>query len=150
MRTISTQKNLSQEDLKKYYVLRDVMGGKIPPTEACSVLEVSVRQVRRLVERVRKEGANGVIHKLRGRHSNRCLPPSVKKTVLNIYAKNCRMLGPAAARDKIWRHSRIKVNRETLRKWLIDAGLWQTKKPALSAVPHQPEVALFQWSVPRP
>ena len=146
MRISSAQNNLSQQDLRKYYVLRDVMGGKIPPDEACHALNVSVRQVRRMIERVRKEGANGVVHKLRGRRSNRCLPPSVKKTVLKIYAKNCASLGPAAARERIWRHSRIKVNRETLRKWLIAAGLWQIKKPSASIDFQQhPEVTLFHW-----
>lgn len=46
------------------------------------MIDLSERQVRRLLRAVRKEGDKGVIHKARGRPSNRRIPEKVKNKAL--------------------------------------------------------------------
>src|SRR5512135_2573744 len=64
----------SQRELKRLHVVQKVIEGTVSETEAAEMLSLSVRQTVRIVGRVREEGAKGVVHRLRGRESNRKLP----------------------------------------------------------------------------
>lgn len=119
---------LSDEEQIRLRVIHAVMQGRKKREEACRELRLSPRQVRRLVQRVMREGDAGVVHKLKGRGSNRSLPVKLKEKVLKLYTKKYRQLGLSKARTKICKECKVRVNRETLRKWLIAAGIWQARR----------------------
>lgn len=62
---------ISQEELKRWHVVQNVLEGVIRHVDAAEILSVSLRQVRRMVKRVKSEGSRGIIHRSRGKHSNR-------------------------------------------------------------------------------
>ena len=65
---------LERERLK---VLHEVEVGHLKQVEAAERLGLSPRQVRRLERRVKAEGDRGLVHRRRGRPSNRKIPAGV-------------------------------------------------------------------------
>ncbi|MCR4337430.1 MAG: helix-turn-helix domain-containing protein [Candidatus Omnitrophica bacterium] len=116
------------EEIKRYQVIQKVLDKEMNQQEAAEYLRVTDRQIRRVVKRVRVEGERGVIHKLRGKEGNRKIKVSFKKKVLEIYEKSYGDFGPTLASEKMREREGIEVNEETLRLWLIKAGLWQENK----------------------
>jgi transposase len=119
---------MSRKEIKRYQVIRKVLEKQMKQKEAAEYFGISSRQVRRIVKRVKLQGEQGVIHKLRGKEGNRKLESSFKGKVLELYVKNYRDFGPVLASEKMLEREGIKVNDETLRLWLSKEGLWQTSK----------------------
>lgn len=115
---------MSRKEIKRYQVIRKILERGINQQEASEYLGITDRQVRRIVKRVRLNGELGVIHKLRGKEGNRKTRSSFKQKVLELYRKNYWDFGPVLASEKLNERDGIKVNDETLRLWLIKAGLW--------------------------
>jgi hypothetical protein len=76
---------IHQGELKRLHVIRKVLERVIKQVEAAEILSLSGRQIRRIVKRIRGEGDRGVIHKSRGRRSNRGISPKIKEGVINLY-----------------------------------------------------------------
>lgn len=120
--------NMSLKELKRLKVIQEVIDRHMRHKFAASMLGLSERQVRRLVKAVREEGDRGIIHKARGRASNRRKPEKVKKKVLKLYKQKYRDFGPTLASEKLMELDGTEISDETLRKWLIEAGLWKKKR----------------------
>ena len=116
---------MSQRDLKRLHIVRKAIDREIKQTEGAVILCLSARQMRRLIRRVREEGDGGIIHKARGRSSNRGILPEVKKTAIELYRKKYEGFGPTLASEKMLELDGISVNDETLRSWLIRSGDWK-------------------------
>ena len=70
---------LSARERERLKVLQQVEEGHLQQVEAARRLRVSDRQVRRWQQRLRKEGDRGIVHRLRGRRSNRKIPEAMRK-----------------------------------------------------------------------
>jgi hypothetical protein len=92
------------------------------------MLGLSGRQVRRLVKVIREQGDRGIIHGLRGRPSNRRLPEEMRGRVLSLYQERYPDFGPTLAMEKLFECDGITISDETLRTWLIEAGLWKKRR----------------------
>jgi len=78
---------ISQREVDRLSIITQVLNKKITPSESASLLKLGERQIFRLVQRVREEGSKGVIHKNRGKKSNRGYPEKLKQRVLELYKK---------------------------------------------------------------
>ena len=114
-----------QGELRRLHVIRKVMEKVIKQVEAAKILSLSYRQVQRCVQRVKVEGDKGVVHKSRGRASNRRLADRVKERVIKLYRKRYKGFGPTLAVEKLLEGHGLKVSDETLRKWLLESGDWK-------------------------
>jgi transposase len=85
-------------------------------------LELSQRQVRRIVRRVKSLGNKGVIHQARGKANFRRINDAMKAKVLSIYSRRYKDFGATLACEKLAKHEGIRLGRETLRKWLRQEG----------------------------
>ncbi|MEA3346994.1 MAG: ISNCY family transposase [Candidatus Auribacterota bacterium] len=119
---------MSQKEVGRLHVIEKSIEKEISQRDAGNILRLSERQVRRLVRRVRQYGAEGVIHKLRGRQGNRKTDPGRRAKIIRIYRKEYQGFGPRLASEKLLECNEINVNEETLRLWLIDEGLWKKQK----------------------
>ena len=119
---------MSKAEIKRCQVIRKVLDKEINQQEAAEYFGLSDRQVRRIIKRVRVEGEQGVIHKLRGREGNRKLSVKFKQKVIELYQKSYWDFGPVLASEKLEERDGVKVNDETLRLWLIKEGLWQLSR----------------------
>lgn len=122
---------MSQRDLRRWKVISLVTESGIKQKRAAELLELSERQVKRLVKRMREEGAKGLIHRSRGRASNHRHRDAFKKRILERCHKKYAGFGPTLASEKLLERDRLKVNRETLRQWMMGEGLWQKRRKGL-------------------
>jgi transposase InsO family protein len=118
----------SQEELKRLHVIRKVQEKMIKQVEAGELLGLSSRQVRRIVKRVKAEGARGVIHRSRGRSSNRAFADWVKGRVLELYREKYEGFGPTLAAEKLLERDGMELSEETLRGWLMESGDWKKSR----------------------
>jgi len=121
---------MSTKEVKRVGILERVLEKKLKQKRAAEVLAISVRQIRRLSERYREEGAKGLVHRSRGKASNRRHPEKLRRRVLGIYERAYRDFGPTLAQEKLWERQKIKIGIETLRGWLLEAGLWERRREA--------------------
>jgi hypothetical protein len=119
---------MSREELKRIGVVKKIFEKEITQVVGAEYLGISKRQINRIVIRVRNEGDNGVIHKLRGVESNRRFPEELKTKVLSLYDRKYEGFGPLLASEKLEEYDRIKISDETLRKWLIVEGKWEKRR----------------------
>lgn len=116
---------MRRKELVRWHVIQKVMGGELGQRQAARMLRVSERQVRRWVRRVEKEGEGGMIHRSRGRCSNRAYAESLKRRVVALYRKRYGDFGPTLFGEKLEEREGIVLGRETIRRWLMEAGLWE-------------------------
>jgi len=114
-----------QGELRRLHVIQEVLEGIIKQGEAAEILLLSERQIRRIVKRIRSEGSQGIIHRSRGRPSNRRISDKIKERVIDLYRVQYKGFGPTLACEKLLERDGIRINDETLRMWLIEAGDWK-------------------------
>lgn len=115
---------LSRRELKRVHIIQKVLDGELKQVEAGDILQISGRQIRRIIRRVRSAGEGGVIHKSRGKPSGRQIPKKTKKKVIKLCRERYKGFGPTLATEKLIEIEGIKISKETLRNWLIEEGLW--------------------------
>lgn len=125
---------LSGKERDRLKVLHEVQGGHLTQGEAAGQLRISDREVRRLLVRVEVEGDRGVVHRLRGKASNRRLPESLRSRVAKLVKANYRDFGPTLACEYLAKDHAVTVSKETLRRWMIAAGLRRGKRRAIEEV----------------
>ncbi|MBI4342876.1 MAG: ISNCY family transposase [Candidatus Omnitrophica bacterium] len=119
---------MTGEESRRLYVIQQVLERKIRQRQAAELLGRSVRQIRRLVQRVRQDGPRGIGHRLRGRRSNRRHADTLQQRVVALYRAHYADFGPTLAREKLAERHRLHLGRETLRRWLGAAGLWHGQR----------------------
>ena len=119
---------LNPTDRKRLRVLHQAESRRMTQREAAEELGLSPRWVRKLLARLRAEGDGGILHRLRGRESNRKLSGQVRRQALDLIGAHYADYGPTLAAEILVSEHSIPVSRETLRGWMREAGLWKSKK----------------------
>src|SRR5580693_3154223 len=126
---------MSQEERDWLDWLKRARDGKMTQREAAERMGVTERWVRKLLRRMKKQGDAVVVHRLRGQPSNRKLPATTQKQALAILRKpDWHDFGPTFAAEQLAKHHQIQVGKETLRGWMIQAGLWKSQSRRLEEV----------------
>jgi hypothetical protein len=85
-----------------------------------------------------KQGsAASLVSKRRGRPSNNRLPEAYRDLALSLVRDRYADFGPTLAAEKLAEVHGCTISRETLRGWMIVAGLWVDRRHRLPS-PHQP------------
>src|SRR2546426_3887017 len=119
---------LSTKDRDRLKVLHEVKRKHLTQRAAARQLGISDRWVRKLLVRVRKGGDGGIVHRGRGRRSNRRLPESLRTQTLKLVQAKYSDFGPTLACEYLAKDHQVEVSKETLRQWLIGAGLRRGKR----------------------
>ncbi len=126
---------MSQEERDRLEWLKRAKDRVISQRKAAQNLGVSDRWVRKLLRRMKSEGDGVVVHGLRGRASNRKIEASIQAQALQILKQpDWHDFGPTFASEQLAKRYQIEVCDETLRGWMITAGLWQSRSRRLEAV----------------
>jgi transposase len=118
---------MSRDELKRLHVLRQTLDNNLSQVKAAQILDLSDRQIRRIIKRLRDGGEAAIVHKARGKPSNRKLPDDLKARTVKLYNLRYHDFGPTLAHEKLFEKHKIKIGLQTLRNWLIDAGQWHKK-----------------------
>jgi len=119
---------MSQEERDRLEWLKRARDGMISQRKAAQKLEVNDRWVRKLLRRMKAEGDAVVVHGLRGRVSNRRIgKPTRERAVKLLKQPEWHDFGPTFASEQLAKRHQIQVGKETLRSWMIGAGLWKPR-----------------------
>jgi transposase len=118
---------MSRKERERAKLFERVKKGELKLVEVSEVSGLSYRQCKRIYKRYSKEGDEGLVHLSRGQASNRGYGAEIKKQVLDLYQKNYPDFGPTLAAEKLCEKGH-EVDHETLRRWLIEAGIWQKRR----------------------
>lgn len=114
---------MSVKELRRVSVIRQTMEKTLTQVKAGTLLGLTTRHIRRLIERVEQEGDQGLAHRGRGMPSNRRLPAKVKAKALRLYAQRYGDFGPTLAAEKLAECHGVPISDETLRRWLRERGI---------------------------
>lgn len=126
---------MSKKELTRLEVVQRVTGRQMRVAEAARQLSLSERQMKRLVRAFREAGAAGLVSKRRGQPSNHRFDTAFKEQALDRLRSRYPDFGPTLAAEYL-RGDGFPLSRETLRQWMIDAGLWRVAKQR--GKPHPP------------
>ena len=118
---------MSQRELSRYDIIKQLLDDKINGTDAAKQIRVSVRHVKRLKLKVNKLGAAGLIHGNRGQEGNRKLDDEIIAKVEKLLKEKYYDFGPTLACEKLEENHAIKTSKEYVRRKMIDIDLWKSK-----------------------
>jgi molybdenum-dependent DNA-binding transcriptional regulator ModE len=119
---------MSRRERKRLELLSRVGRSELTLAKAAELLGLSYRQAKRVYRRYREEQDAGLVHRLRGRASNRRTLSAEREEALQLYRDKYADFGPTLAVEYLTREDGQKLTVSTLRRWLMSAGLWKTRK----------------------
>jgi transposase len=120
--------SMSVKERRRLEVLGRVKSQEVSLVKAAELLGMSYRQAKRVWSRYQESGDMGLVHRLRGRASNRHVQPIRKDQALELYREKYAGYGPTLAAECLARDDGLAVAASTLRGWLMAAGLWQRQR----------------------
>lgn len=126
---------MTQRERDRLMVLKKARKKLITQRQAAAELQVTERQVRRLLVRLKEIGDRAVVHGLRERPSNRRLSEEKREKALRILSQEVyRGFGPTLASEYLAEKYRIAIGREALRQLMMQAGLWRRRKQTVEEI----------------
>lgn len=119
---------LSRKELNRVEALGRVKAGSLLLKEAAELMDLSYRQAKRVWARYRGGGAKALQHRSCGSGSNRAYEAKFRGQVLKRVRERYGDFGPTLAAEHLASDDRLEVNRQTLSRWMVEAGLWQGQR----------------------
>jgi transposase len=125
---------MTQADRDRLVALKKSKDRKMTQRQAAEELKISERQVRRLLAKLRQVGDKAIVHGLRGR-SNRKIKEQDKEKAVEILSGDLyKGFGPTLAAEYLAKKHSLEVSKETVRKWMREAGLWRAQRQRVTEV----------------
>ena len=142
--------DLGLKERDRISVLRQAYEGLVTVSGGAVRIGVTPRHFRRLLRRFEAEGDAAAIHALRGRRSNRALPQEVRERALAVATDPLyRDFGPTLLAEHLEIRCDLRVSADTLRRWMMEAGLWERARRRAKHRSRRPRRAalgeLAQW-----
>lgn len=112
---------MSGKERKRLETMSRVVEGGIRLVDAHKIIGLSYRQTRRIKQRYQAEGDVGLVHRSRGRRSNRAIGADERERILKRCQERYEDFGPTLATEKLVAEG-YRLSHETLRRWLIASG----------------------------
>lgn len=109
---------MSRKEARRLHIIHLALDKKVTQSEAAAHIDVTERQVRRIVKRIREEGDAGISHRSRNKPSNRRIAQKLKDKTLTLFRSRYSDFGPTHASEKLSELHGITLSAETLRQWL--------------------------------
>lgn len=114
---------MKEKEVDRLKIISQIGNSGLTVQEASEMLGISQRQLYRILRKIKVEGSKGIMHKLRGRESNRGYGKKNREKVIEIYRKQYRDYGPTLFSEELLKSHQIAVNHETLRRWMREKGI---------------------------
>jgi hypothetical protein len=118
---------MSQKERTRLGVMKQVKAKHLSLVAAAQLMELSYRQAKRVWRRYQDKGDAGLVHLGRGQAGNRRTEAKTRERILVRYQERYPDFGPTLAAEHLSREG-LKVDHETLRRWLLAKGLWAVKR----------------------
>lgn len=118
---------LSMKETERIVIMDNLIGKRIKQKHASLQLGISIRQVRRMLKRYKRDGIAGLTHKSRGRAGNRAMPQEKTDKIVALIKQQYPDFGPTLATEKLSELDGISVSEEKVRLLMIQEGLWKAR-----------------------
>jgi len=126
---------MTQADRDRLVALKKAKKNLITQRDAAEELQLSVRQVQRLLQGLEEYGDKVVVHGLRGKASNRKIAETTEREAMKILSAPVYAgFGPRLAAEYLQDKHGIEASKETVRQWMLRAKLWRGKKAKVREV----------------
>ena len=119
---------MTQKEVHRHGIIQKLIDKELNGTVASSILKLSVRQVQRLKAKMLEGGVAALIHRSRGKPSNRKLPEAERNTIATILTEQYPDFGPTFASEKLQEIHHIDKDVKTIRAIMIAEELWKPKQ----------------------
>ena len=120
--------SMSKEEMNRLEVMGRLQEKRMGQRTAADLLGVSVRQVKRLLRAYRCEGGAGLVSKQRGKPSHHQLDRETVQAATDLLYERYSDFGPTLAHEKLVELDGLKLGLGSVRKIMIEEGLWKVKK----------------------
>lgn len=114
---------MSIKEIKRCETLKMADEKRLTQREGANRLHVTERHFRRLLQRYRMQGAEGIISGHRGKPSNNSMKEEKREKIRKRIKEDYPDFGPTLASEKLLERNGIKVSKETVRQLMIKEGL---------------------------
>jgi transposase len=108
---------MSAKERDRLQIIKELTKDTMTRKEAADLLEMSERNVYRILSRYNQQGDRAVIHQLRGRSSNRGYPDAIKKDVFALHRGLYADYGPTLFAEMLIEHHHYAIDHDTIRRW---------------------------------
>jgi len=117
---------MTRKERERLKVVEQVDHGHLTYAEGALHLGISERQLYRSVSQYRSDGDEGLVHQLRGTHSNRRHKLKDRLRVIELHKEErYKDYGPTLFRERLEEKYGIRMGVETIRQLLLHAGTWK-------------------------
>jgi len=109
-------------------VLNQVEAGRYKGQEAADILDLSLRQIRRLVSAYREEGASAIAHGNRGRKPPNAIDEALRRRVIELFQGKYAGFNTQHFTESLSEREAISLSRSSVRNILLSAGINSPKK----------------------
>jgi len=110
---------MSKKELRRLPIIHKVMEKRLTQVKAAEMLDLSDRQIRRIIGKIEAEGDQAIVHGNRGKESPFKLPKQYEDRIMGIVEKRYYDFGPVFAAEKLLECEKIKISKEKLRQLMI-------------------------------
>ncbi len=114
---------LNTQEQKRMMVLNRLLVGQLTAVEAAVLLDLSERQVRRLLAAYQKEGAAALVHGNRGRKPVQAISEEVRRQVIELASTKYAGCNYQHLRDLLAEREGIEPSRASVRRIRLPAGM---------------------------
>jgi transposase len=125
---------MSNQEITRLEAMQRIKDKLLTQKEAAQMLNISVRQIKRLYRAYKASGAKGLISARRGKPSNHQMSEQMEQQVLDLLKAKYEGFGPTLTHEKLTEIHKLEISRESVRKLMIVEGLWKSrraKKPSV-------------------
>src|SRR2546421_168793 len=127
---------MSERELSRLEVIQRVCRKNLRQSQAADLLNLSLRQVKRLCKGYKEAGASALVSRRRGRLSNNRLPAQAIAKARELLRANYYDFGPTLAHEKLSETHGLRLSVESVRQLMIRQELWKPRR-ARKVVIHQ-------------
>lgn len=109
-------------------MMRQIDKKNLTVKQASKQLGVSLRQAKRIRKRYLVYGEQGLISRKRGVPSGNKIVEEIRHKIMSLVRDKYVDFGPTLASEKLKERDKMVLSEETLRKWMIEDGLWKAKR----------------------
>ena len=118
---------MSSKERIRLEALRRVTRAELTVAAAAELMGLSLRQARRVWRRFKSDGDAGLVHRHRGRASNRRLNEDLRERVVKRHQDRYADFGPTLACEKLAEEGLV-ISPNTLTALLKARGLWERRR----------------------
>lgn len=119
---------MSKKEIGRVSVLDEVIEQKLKQGDAARKLDMSARQLRRILKEYRRDGPSALVHKARGKRSNHKTPQELLDRAIALVKEKYYDFGPTFASEKLEELDHLIINHDVLRNEMIRTDIWKTKQ----------------------